>query len=364
LNEYLYFNRLPEGLDLALAQYYFRKDPPAFTPEYPSPPALPIGAGKWLIHQTTERGPGIGSESYYMDYNRWNGTREAVRAYFGYKDEYQVYIPIVQAGAETARVKDSVSPWLNVRSQPWRDPVVGKLMPGEKFEILGTGVVNHINVSNFSSVDCLAYFAAIKCMDASYVSFTNCRVINNRAAYPAIEAVVTTGTVDHVDAFNFQKFPEARTMVGLTHKATAAEITTGTDDAKFVTAKAMKDADVNTRLKSKIITSTRDGTAASGDVAYTGIGFMPTSIHALMSIDGTLYWSNGVSDSAKVASSKYQSAANVVYSAANLVSYSNYSGWAQNATVKSYDADGFTLTWTKTATPSAATLSITFICFR
>ncbi len=140
LNTYLFFGQLPEGLDLALAQYYFRKDPPAYTPEYPSPPSLPTGAKKWLIHQTTERGPGIGSESYYMDYNRWNGTRDAVRAYFGYQGEYQVFIPIVQAGAEIARVKESVRPWLNVRSQPWRDPVVGKLMPGERFEIKGTGI--------------------------------------------------------------------------------------------------------------------------------------------------------------------------------------------------------------------------------
>jgi hypothetical protein len=90
------------------------------------------------------------------------------------------------------------------------------------------GIVNHINVSNFTSVDCLAYFAAIKCMDASYVSFTNCRVINNRAAYPAIEALVTTGVVDNVTAFNFQKYPESRTMVGLTHKATDAGVYTPT----------------------------------------------------------------------------------------------------------------------------------------
>ena len=71
-------------------------------------------------------------------------TPPPAEAYFGYKDEYQVYIPIVQAGAEIARVKESVRPWLNVRKQPWQDPVVGKLMPGEKFEILGTGI-DHLN---------------------------------------------------------------------------------------------------------------------------------------------------------------------------------------------------------------------------
>jgi hypothetical protein len=83
-----------------------------------------------------------------------------------------------------------------------------------------------------------------------------------------------------------------------------------------------------------------------------------------MNVDGALYWSDGVADSARTEGSTYQSGASVTYQSTNLVMYSNYSGWAQGAVVKSYDANGFTLTWTKTATPSAATLKITFICFR
>jgi len=120
----------------------------------------------------------------------------------------------------------------------------------------------------------------------------------------------------------------------------------------------------NKKLYSKIITATRDGTAASGDVSYTGVGFVPTSIHCLMSIDGTLFQSDGFSDSLKSSQCKLQSAANVYYNSAQLVNYSNRSTFDQYGVVKSYDADGFTLTWTKSGTPTAGTLSLIFICYK
>jgi hypothetical protein len=41
-------------------------------------------------------------------------------------------------------------------------------------------------------------------------------------------------------------------------------------------------------LLSKIIVSTRDISAANGDVSYTGVGFQPTSIHAYMYINGSV----------------------------------------------------------------------------
>lgn len=70
-------------LDWWLAQYYYRKPFPQYTPEYPCPPRLPKGVDHWLIHQTTERGPAIGGVGSYMDYDRWNGTPADVLAYFG-----------------------------------------------------------------------------------------------------------------------------------------------------------------------------------------------------------------------------------------------------------------------------------------
>jgi len=58
---------------------------PLYTPEIPPPPRLPINVNRWLIHQTCERGKGreVGVGSYYVDQNRFNGTREQLDAYFG-----------------------------------------------------------------------------------------------------------------------------------------------------------------------------------------------------------------------------------------------------------------------------------------
>ena len=122
---------------------------------------------------------------------------------------------------------------------------------------------------------------------------------------------------------------------------------------------------IDAGVRSTLIVSSRDASAASGDISYTGVGFMPTKITALMRVDGTLYRSDGVADSARANNCTYQSSANVYYeNNGALVSYTNYSGWAQSATVKSYDADGFTLTWTKISTPAAGTIKMAFLCER
>lgn len=107
-------------------------------------------------------------------------------------------------------------------------------------------------------------------------------------------------------------------------------------------------------LKSKVITVTRDMTAASGDVVYTGIGFVPTSIIAFGSIDGSIKMSWGMSDSARgiavlvdIATESYADSTTYLL---NLQATTNTH--MQQAVVKSYDADGFTLTWTKTGSPT------------
>lgn len=160
---------------------------------------------------------------------------------------------------------------------------------------------------------------------------------------------------------------ELDTSLGLkllaSSKAVGSDVTTGTEDTKYVTAKAIADAGLNTRLKSKIITATRDGAGENGDVSYTGVGFVPTSIRAIMSRDGSLFNSDGFADSTKASYCIANSAANVNYAIGKLVSYTN-AFWGQEAVVKSFDADGFTLTWTKTSTPDAGTLQLRFICYR
>lgn len=76
-------DRLKLG-DWWLAHYLARRDP-EYTPEKDPPPLIPRGVGKWLIHQTSERGIGRehGVSSNYIDTNRWNKTYKDMDAYFG-----------------------------------------------------------------------------------------------------------------------------------------------------------------------------------------------------------------------------------------------------------------------------------------
>jgi hypothetical protein len=82
VNEHLSVRNLPK-LDWWLAQYLARRSYPAYTPEFPCPPRLPEGVSAWRIHQTAERAPAIGGSGWYMDYDRWNGSRAELLAYFG-----------------------------------------------------------------------------------------------------------------------------------------------------------------------------------------------------------------------------------------------------------------------------------------
>lgn len=118
----------------------------------------------------------------------------------------------------------------------------------------------------------------------------------------------------------------------------------------------------------KAISFTRDISLASGTQAVTGVGFKPRGIIFLAGTsagtanigswgvdDGTthlsLIWFNASS-----ANGFATSAAASIY--ANPVAGSNYQGYAQ-----SFDADGFTISWTKGGTPTG-TLTVQAICFR
>ena len=77
----LQVNRMPK-VDWWLAAYLKTLPKPLYTPEMTPPPPLPRGVSDWLIHQTTSHGKSIGAPSYYMDYDRWNGSEADVRKYF------------------------------------------------------------------------------------------------------------------------------------------------------------------------------------------------------------------------------------------------------------------------------------------
>ena len=85
LEDYLYPDRLVP-VDLWLAQYANVQG--AYAPEKTPPPDLPKGFSTWLIHQTGGYcKPFCNAASKVLDYDRWNGTEEDVRTYFGYTEQ-------------------------------------------------------------------------------------------------------------------------------------------------------------------------------------------------------------------------------------------------------------------------------------
>lgn len=114
----------------------------------------------------------------------------------------------------------------------------------------------------------------------------------------------------------------------------------------------------------KIISATRDMTSATGDVAYTGVGFKPAGIVALAAINSTMQFAYGIADAGLTTGNSYNASAstNVGVDGSFLTLWGSASG-AQTGTLKSLDSDGFTMTWTKYLTPTG-TVAIRFLCFR
>lgn len=154
-------------------------------------------------------------------------------------------------------------------------------------------------------------------------------------------------------------------------KASGAEVTTGTDDAKYATPKALADAGVNTRLKSVVGSFTRDLSAvgAPTNVAYTGVGFVPTSIHFIGALPNSQVRSEGWSDSAKGGRGLYTTSTtangsiNTDFTAQGILGFQVSAGNRQFCLMTSYDADGFTLTWYKDGSPTG-TANIHYIAYR
>jgi len=114
---------------------------------------------------------------------------------------------------------------------------------------------------------------------------------------------------------------------------------------------------------SKLIATTRNMGAVSADVSYTGVGFTPTSIQVIGLIQGTFTFTTGVADSSKANHCVYQYGNNTFASGSFFISLNTSSSDVQLAIVKSFDADGFTLTWTKENSPTG-TAALKFLCFR
>lgn len=113
----------------------------------------------------------------------------------------------------------------------------------------------------------------------------------------------------------------------------------------------------------KTLSFTRSAASASGNVAYTGVGFKPKAAMFNMSISGTTAASSG-SDDGVTAMSNGQTGGNFTPRATGVsIVADDGIGGTQAGSVLTFDADGLTIAWTKTATP-AGTMVITALLFR
>jgi len=129
---------------------------PLYTPEMPPPPLMPTGVNRWLFHQTCEKGNGreVGVGSYYVDQNRFNGTREELDAYFG-RGTHNVYLPIVTV-PEPEPVEDDWNGLLKVKLWSQHDSRWGNDRMGSSGVLMkhqGCLVTNVANYLDFLGVD-------------------------------------------------------------------------------------------------------------------------------------------------------------------------------------------------------------------
>lgn len=107
---------------LAAADWWIANYPPKGSApgvEHPGPPILPRGITQYLIHQTSETGIGqnVGLPSGAIDTNRWNGTLEDLRAYFGLDEGAPPEPEPPEDYLFQAKVYEWATPYVNIRKE-------------------------------------------------------------------------------------------------------------------------------------------------------------------------------------------------------------------------------------------------------
>ncbi len=114
----------------------------------------------------------------------------------------------------------------------------------------------------------------------------------------------------------------------------------------------------------KILSFTRDMTASTGDVAYVDVGFTPRQVIFFAAVASNKAASWGDDDGTDQMCTYQVSTGDMASSIVASIILENSSSEGQIGKVKTLDSDGFTLTWTKNATPPAGTATIIAVCFK
>ncbi len=112
-------------------------------------------------------------------------------------------------------------------------------------------------------------------------------------------------------------------------------------------------------------TTTRLFDAASGDVSYTGIGFRPVGFYAysIIHTQDTFSWGfdDGTNGNAIYDNSGWGENTYGVGSGSSIYPVTSGANYNKGS-IASFDADGFTISWTKLGSPAALTISIYYMC--
>ena len=116
---------------------------------------------------------------------------------------------------------------------------------------------------------------------------------------------------------------------------------------------------------------TRDTTLASSTVNVTGIGFRPKAIQGwtadLSGVDNLCHTAFLPIVGGSNAQGFYNHRAGVPgdwFQSDQISIWTTSSGNSVNGIITSFDADGFTIDWTKVGSPTANTFAFRFICYR
>ena len=112
----------------------------------------------------------------------------------------------------------------------------------------------------------------------------------------------------------------------------------------------------------KIGTFSRDSTTSSGTQAVTGVGFQPTQMIFFMDDDATAESSYGLDNGTTSTSVFSQTASAFNQGGSAIFDYEDV-GKSYAGAVSAFGADGFTITWTKTGSPSG-TLHVAYMAFK
>lgn len=163
-------------------------------------------------------------------------------------------------------------------------------------------------------------------------------------------------------------------LISLTASATSSNITGNRLNSIIAAASRISDGSTTTSTadnlpeKPRTVSGslTRTLSAASGTVAYTGLGFKPTSIEFTGAVDTVPEWFIGWADANSNGSRCLTSdGTGAMYSSGDCIRIIRSStGNEQKATLVSFDADGFTLSWTKVGSPPANSLVVNYIARR